>query len=116
MNSKQTGKNGELLAKNYLTSIGYQFIESNYHTRFGEIDLIFKDGEVLVLVEVKTRKGNQIFEIEETITPLKINRILKSAEIYIVQSDIQFSEIRVDAVFIKQSGKENSINHIRSFS
>jgi putative endonuclease len=116
MNKHQTGKIGENIAKEYLQSIGYQFIASNFHTRFGEIDLIFKDGDILVFVEVKTRKGNQLIEIEETITPLKINRILKSAEIYIVQSDIQFAEIRVDAVFIKQTGNKNSIDHIRSFS
>ena len=128
------GKKGEALAKEYLNSLGYEFITANYRTKFGEIDLIFINDGVLIFVEVKTRRGKQIQNIEETINKVKIKKILKSAEIYISQSDIKFKEMRVDAIFVKfgssrERGKDNTtyrpescdsednitIKHIKSF-
>jgi len=119
MNSKahrnSSGKDAELLALNYLKNLGYRFIESNYSTKFGEIDLIFKDNNTLVFVEVKYRKGKQILSIEETINKRKINRILKSAEIYINNSAHDFDEMRVDAVLIEEIEGKPIVRHIKNF-
>lgn len=55
------GPIGEKIAQTHLEDLGYEFIEANFRTRFGEIDLIMKDREGLVFVEVKTRRqGNPI--------------------------------------------------------
>ncbi len=116
------GRKGETIGKEYLVSRGYEFLASNYHTKFGEIDLIFKDEGCLVLVEVKTRRGDQLLEIERTINKIKIKKILKSAEIYISESGINFKEIRVDAIFIKCGRKDKEdvddcfeMKHIKGF-
>ncbi len=109
------GRNGEALAKQHLISQGYQYITSNYKTRYGEIDHIFKDGETLVFVEVKCRKGPQLMDIEATINQRKVKRILKSAEIYINNSEIKFEEMRIDAFFVEMKSKEPSFKHIKSF-
>ena len=109
------GKWGEILAKNYLLHKGYQWIASNYHTRYGEIDLIFKDTNILVFVEVKTRKSDDPYIFEETITQEKVKRILKSAEIYIDSCDISFNEMRIDAIFIRQENEQVDISHMENF-
>lgn len=114
-NKGDLGKKGELTARSLLDSLGYRFLESNYHTPDGEIDLIYMDGDVLVLVEVKTRKRNPFQDMEQTINKIKINRILKSAEIYIGRTGIEFKEIRIDAVFIEVSGKKETVRHIKNF-
>ena len=114
------GKHGELIARNYLSSLGYNFKASNFRTKYGEIDLIFTFEGIVIFVEVKTRRDNRLQEIEETINKTKIKKILKSAEIYISQSDIKFREMRVDAVFVKCSGssqkeKDIVIKHVKNF-
>lgn len=56
MNLKQIGKYGENLAVGFLKKQGYEIIKTNFRCRFGEIDIIAKDGRTIVFVEVKTRK------------------------------------------------------------
>ncbi len=106
---------GESLARDYLESRGYSILHSNYRTRFGEIDLTFLDGNVLVFAEVKYRRGRQLQPIEESITKRKINRILKSAEIYMDRSKISCGEMRIDAILIEEKGQGPTIRHIKNF-
>lgn len=114
-NRRNLGRKGEQTARAHLDSLGYLFQAANFKTRFGEIDLIYKDGNVLVLVEVKARKKNAFQDMERTIGKIKINRILKSAEIYIGRTDTKFSEVRIDAVFVEISGKEETVRHLKNF-
>jgi putative endonuclease len=111
----ETGKRGEDLAKGFFSSLGYRLLDANYRTKHGEIDLIFMDGRVLVFVEVKTRKKKSSRDIELLIDKRKANRILKSAEIYINNSDIEFEEIRLDALFVELKSGEPLFKHIKSF-
>jgi putative endonuclease len=113
---KTLGARGELLAMEYLQKAGYHYLTGNFHTPKGEIDLIFMDGKTLVLVEVKTRNPNPLQKIEYTIPPKRINRILKTAETYIEKSGIEFSEIRVDAIFIEITKSGHDIRHYQDFN
>ena len=56
MNTKKFGDSGEAFAAEYLAGKGFSILERNYRTPMGEIDLIARDGRVLVFIEVKTRK------------------------------------------------------------
>lgn len=116
-NSGKLGVEGEKTARSLLESLGYAFLEANYRTPYGEIDLIFRDSGVLVLVEVKTRRTGKkpLQNMEETIDKRKINRILKSAEIYIERSGTVFDEIRIDAVLIENSERGQSVRHLKNF-
>ncbi len=109
------GQWGENIALQHLTAKGYRFIEANYTTSFGEIDLIFLDHDVLVFVEVKTRKSDAQLPLLETVNKNKINKILKSAEKYIDSSKLQFSEMRVDVVLISVDQGKHDITHIENY-
>ena len=56
MNRQQTGRLGEKLARRHLESLGFKIVDSNYRTRWGEIDLVAEKNEELVFVEVRTRR------------------------------------------------------------
>jgi putative endonuclease len=112
---REIGKKGEILAKQFLINLGYKYLDSNFRTSFGEIDLIFKDNEILVLVEVKTKFLWSINDPELSIDDIKINRILKSAEMYINKTKIEYSEVRVDAIFVDLTAREPAIKYIKSF-
>ena len=55
LSNRAKGRAGESTAEEYLAVRGYDILEKNYRNRFGEIDIIAKDGETLVFIEVKTR-------------------------------------------------------------
>ena len=74
---------GESLAANYLQKKRYKVVATNYHSRFGEIDLIVSNRKYLVFVEVKLRKSNHFAEAHEFVDRRKQDRIRTTAEIYL---------------------------------
>ncbi len=81
-NNKSFGLKGEDLASEFLTQNGYDIIEKNFHSRFGEIDLIAIKNNTLVFIEVKTRKSDKFGSPAEAVTPGKLKKITKTAEYY----------------------------------
>jgi putative endonuclease len=76
---KETGQQGELLAQNYLKKRGYRIIETNYRSRYGEIDIIAKHNKHLVFIEVRTKKSREFGSPEESITEAKAGRLRATA-------------------------------------
>ena len=74
-----TGRLGEELASRLLESAGYTIIGRNFHSRFGEIDLIAKNERYLVFAEVKARTFGGLGEPAEAVNTQKMQRILKTA-------------------------------------
>lgn len=91
------GRMGEDLARKLLQEKGIAIIERNFHTRFGEIDLIGKDGDTLVFVEVKTKRGVGFGSPEDMYTKSKAARVRKMATIYLEGRDIP---CRIDVVAV----------------
>ncbi len=112
----QIGRKYEQLAKEYLAQRGYTFLAENYRTKYGELDLIFKVENVLVIVEVKYRKKNTFCDIKKSVDIKKIKRILKTTEIYITENKIDFQEIRLDVVFIEKTENGYEISHFINWS
>ncbi len=81
-----TGKAGEECAASFLVSKGFHVITKNYHSRYGEIDLIAVGFGFLIFVEVKTRKPNSLVGALESVSPQKIQRIQKTAEQYLSEN------------------------------
>lgn len=81
--SGSVGAAGERLVADYLQRQGYQVLARNYRSRFGEIDIIVCDAQYIVFVEVKTRKQSAMVQPLESITPLKQQKIIKTALLYL---------------------------------
>ena len=85
MQSKRDiGGEGEAIAAEYLLRDGYVIREKNFHSRYGEIDLIATKGDRLYFVEVKRRGGKAYGDGLEAITPIKQKRIRKTAAYYLL--------------------------------
>ena len=99
-NRRRVGTNYENLAAKYLQTLGYQIIEQNYYSRYGEIDLIAIHQGYLVFVEVKYRtdekKGNPL----EAVTLSKQKAISKSAVCYMREHRMESCAVRFDVVGI----------------
>ena len=94
------GNIGEEAAVKALKKQGYKIIERNYRTRLGEIDIIAKDGEYTVFVEVRLRKSNAFGSPADTIDKRKQQKLIKTAQYYAVKNDIYDTPMRFDAVLI----------------
>lgn len=101
--SKDIGRYGEQLAALYLNQNEYQVVESNFHSRFGEIDIVARTGSLYVFVEVKTRTSDRCGAPEESIDHRKIIKIYKTAMTYLeaISEDKTNINWRVDLIAIK---------------
>lgn len=107
------GKQGEDLAVKYLKSIKYKILDKNYRVAIGEIDIIAKDKEMIVFVEVKTRRSADVVEPFESVGKKKQEKIRALAEYYLQEKDYGECEARFDVLSIVKDGKENRIEHIK---
>lgn len=82
---KSNGDVAEHLAAEFLQRNGLQLMESNFRCRFGEIDLILRDGATLVFVEVRQRTNPSFGGAAASVTSAKQGRIARAAQIYLQQ-------------------------------
>lgn len=111
------GRNGELIAKNYLTREGYIFVTSNYSNKIGEIDLIMYKDDILVFFEVKLKTSEEYGYPEEMINKAKIRQIRRVADGYLCMNTRiakEFEKYRLDAVCIVMNNK-TTINRITHY-
>lgn len=115
--SKVIGDFGEEIVSKYIQQKGYSIVEKNFHSRFGEIDIIAKNDEYIVFIEVKTRKNNSVISGIEAVDTKKQKKIIKTAMIYLNGNHIELQP-RFDVVEVnhdKISGKKFiKINHIEN--
>ncbi|MDP1677529.1 MAG: YraN family protein [Bacteroidota bacterium] len=97
---RNKGKIGEDVAVNYLKQNGYEILEQNYYYNHGEIDIVAKDGKVLVFVEVKSRRSVRFGEPEESVTPKKQELLRRTAEGYVIEKNIGEIDCRFDVVSV----------------
>lgn len=107
-----SGKAGERYTAKYLAKNGYKVIAKNYHSRFGEIDIIAENAEYIVFVEVKTREaGSQVSPVE-AVTPSKQRKIISTARLYLSQYPTS-KQPRFDVSAITtKNGKISDITYI----
>lgn len=105
------GKKGEEIAKDYLISSGFSLLESSWRYKKKEIDIIAKDGESLVFVEVKTRTDDYWGNPEEFVTKSKQRFLIEAAEAYIIEKDYCGTS-RFDIISIIFRGNIPEIEHI----
>lgn len=96
--NREVGQVGEAAAEAVLVKKGYELVLRNFSTRFGEIDLIMRDGERLVFVEVKTKKGLEFGTPEEMFTRGKYNKVKRMATAYLKGKEVP---CRIDMVAVE---------------
>ena len=111
---QKLGRWGEQLAAQYLESHGYKVLDRNWRCLRGEIDLVAEEGDVLVFVEVKTRRGRDYGTPEEALTKYKAKRLLELGQRYMLERDLEDVEWRVDlvAVELDRQGKLLRFEHV----
>jgi putative endonuclease len=96
----------------YLTERGYELVQRNYRTRFGELDLILRQDDTLVFVEVKLRRGMGYGDPLEAVTPRKQAAIRRLAERYLAEKKPSFDAVRFDVVGILLRGGTPRLVHV----
>ena len=110
--NKELGKYGELLSRKYLIDKGYYLKEVNYKNKLGEIDIIVQKDNVIVFIEVKTRKNTKYGLPRESINYKKQMKIRKVAEEYIIRNKIRNTDFRFDVMEVLFKDKKYKIKHI----
>ncbi|GMR20760.1 MAG: YraN family protein [Gammaproteobacteria bacterium] len=110
----EKGVKAEIAARHYLERAGYQFLRKNYRTPYGEVDLIMKNDDTLVFIEVRYRKNGRFGQAEETIGSRKQSKLLASAEHFLQQNSIGNLGCRFDIVAITGTLRDDNISWIRN--
>ena len=95
---KLLGKLGEKKATEFLKGKGYKILETNYKTRVGEIDVIAKDGEYVVFIEVKTRTGTKFGMPSEAVNRQKQTKYFSIASEYLIKNRLEEAKCRFDVI------------------
>jgi putative endonuclease len=110
------GRWGEALAADYLLGRGYTLVQRNARTPYGEIDLVMRQAEVTVFVEVKTRTSDQFGFPEEAITARKREHLLAASLSFLQEHPEYEGDWRIDVIAIRRldPGKPARIRHFEN--
>jgi putative endonuclease len=107
------GRAGEAAAARHLEAIGHRVLERGYRTRDGEIDLVTRDGDTIVFVEVKTRSGTAHGRPAEAVDRRKQGRILRAARLWLHRHGATDSPCRFDVVeVLSRPGAPDLLEHL----
>jgi putative endonuclease len=108
------GRLGETLAADHLARLGLIIVERNWRCSQGEIDIVARDGDELVFVEVKTRSSVAFGHPLESITAVKFARLRRLAAAWCAEHPAKYERVRVDAVaVIAPPGRAPQIEHLK---
>ncbi len=110
------GKHGEAIAARFLASRGFSVLRKNFITPFGEIDLVAKQAEYIVFVEVKTRISERFGTPLSAITTAKKKHILKNCRYYLARHNLCEAPCRIDVIGINidAEGQPQVIKHVKN--
>ena len=94
------GAHGEAVAARYLERRGLVVLDRNWRCRAGEIDLVATDGATVVIVEVKTRSGTGYGGPAEAVTPRKLARLRRLAQLWLAAHRVGWVEVRFDVIAV----------------
>lgn len=105
LTKKEIGNLGEEYTVRFLRSKGCEILARNFTVRGGELDIVAKKGDILHIVEVKTRKPDPLSSGAEAITPKKIANVVRAASEYIARNEIDLSCV-FDVAIVEVDGGE----------
>lgn len=110
--NQKTGSKGERVAGEMLEQKGYQVLSHNYRSKWGEVDIVAKIGEVVVFVEVKTKTGQEYGEPWEMIDQRKLNKIENMGHLWCEEFGWKgLCRIDVVGVWMEESGDVTRVEH-----
>lgn len=108
------GRWGEDRAARHLAAQGMVVLDRNWRGAAGEIDLVLRDGQVLVICEVKTRTSTSHGTPQEAITPVKLQRLRRLAAQWLVAHELAVPEVRIDLVaIVRPATGPTALDHVR---
>lgn len=105
--TRHIGQQAEILAREYLKQQGVKIIENNYHSRWGEVDIIARQKNTLLFIEVRYRKDNRFGSGADTVSASKQQKIIRTAKHYLAANresgklDIRFDVISISSTLNK---------------
>jgi len=106
------GRRGEKLAADFLREQGYKILESNYRCKVGEIDIIARQGELIVFVEVKTSGTDRFGAPQSWVGPRKQRRLVSLASFYLQENRIAGCDVRFDVIGVEWKGDSPELTHV----
>lgn len=108
------GAYGERMAVEHLLGLGWVVLDRNWRCRWGELDVVARDGDCLVAVEVKTRRSATCGHPLEALTPVKVRRLRQLMAHWLAEHDEHAREVRLDAVAVLRPGTGPAVvQHVR---
>jgi putative endonuclease len=99
------GRYGEDVAARHLGEAGLTILERNWRCDLGELDIVAREGGVLVVCEVKTRSGEGYGSPFEAVTPVKAARLRRLAARWLAEHDVAAAEVRFDVVGVLRASR-----------
>ncbi|WP_353777279.1 YraN family protein [Winogradskyella sp. 3972H.M.0a.05] len=107
----ELGKKGEQLAVNFLVEKGYDILERNYRFDKAEVDIIAQQGEILAIIEVKTRSTSDFGNPQDFVKPKQIKNLIKAVDEYVNVNSLDV-EVRFDIIAIVKQNNDFEIEHL----
>jgi putative endonuclease len=109
---QEIGDAGEQIAADYIANLGYKILHRKWHFGHDELDIVARDGDELVIVEVKSRTGEEFEHPSEALSNTKIKHIVDAAEAYIQTYDVE-EDTRFDLITIIFQGDTYILEHFK---
>jgi putative endonuclease len=108
------GSYGERLAARHLSERGLVVLDRNWRCEAGEIDLVLRDGDVLVVCEVKTRTSDVCGSPHEAVTPEKLDRLARLGALWAQAHGVRAADLRIDLVAVHRPRRgASTVEHVR---
>lgn len=112
--SRRRGDLGEDAAMRYLEEKGFRVLDRNWRYRQWELDLVCRDGDTVVFVEVKTRKAGTMGTPADGLDRKKQARLVKAASQYLTRNDLWDEPCRFDLAGVVDTGRSMDVQHIEN--
>jgi putative endonuclease len=109
------GTYGEQVAVTHLQERGYVVLDRNWRCELGEIDIVARDGDCLVVVEVKTRRSERFGSPAEAVTAAKLARLRRLTARWIADAGVHPPRVRIDVLAVRpQRSGAARVEHLRA--
>ncbi|TAI47253.1 YraN family protein [Flagellimonas allohymeniacidonis] len=110
-NHNEFGRLGEEVAENFLIQKGYKILQKNYYYAKAEVDIVAQKGDILAIVEVKSRSQGFVKDLNNLINPKKIKLLVKAADHYVQENNLDV-EVRFDVITVIKTKSGFKVEHL----